>query len=466
MQQENTIELGTRNIGSLLLKYSLPAIIAMISTSLYNIIDSIFVGHGVGGAAISGMAITMPIMNIAIAFGSMIGIGAGARISIRLGEKNQTAAEKTLANAIMLNCITGATIMTVMLLFMDEILMLFSGGEANPETIGYAKDFMTIIMAGNVITHLLFGMNDMIRASGYPKKAMAIMVTSVFITICLNPVFIFVFHWGIKGSAYATIISQFLSLFIAIHHFLSKNSTVRFRKYAFKFDKQIIRNILSIGLAPFLVNICASLVFSFINTALLRYGGVNSYDIVRDADNDAYVGAYGIINRVVLLFIMVIQGINQGMQPIVGYNYGSRQLDRVRKTLFYAIGCGVFISTIGFCVAQFCPHAVASLFVDPSRSVHDAHIIEIVNFGIRIVMCAFPLVGFQVITVGFFQFIGKAQLSIIMSLTRQLIFLVPLLWIIPRSLGALGVMICPPIADTLSTILALFILVRELKKLK
>ena len=450
-----TLSLGTDNIGKLLFNYATPAIIAMASSSLYHLIDSAFVGHGVGGEAIAGMAITMPIMNIGSAFGAMVGVGAGARISLRLGEGNKAAAEKTLCNAVILNIIIGFTIMAVMLTFLDEILVLFSGGKASAETLAYAKDFMRIILLGNVTMHLYLGMNDMIRSSGNPRKSMAIMLTSVAVNLALNPLFIFVFHWGIQGSAAATVIAQFVSFLLALSHFCSKKSFLRFKREAFHFDWKIVGNILSIGLAPFLMNICASIVVAFVNTAMLKYGGA-----------DLYVGAYGIVNRIVLLFIMVIMGLNQGMQPIVGYNYGAKNYARVRKAVYMTIGCGVVIATLGFILGETIPHIIARAFVDSSKGGNEKLIVDAAAQGLRLVLMVFPLVGFQIVVGGFFQYIGKAPLAILMSLTRQLLFLLPLLWFLPRQFGAQGVWISMPIADTASIILAFVLFMWQMRKIK
>ena len=449
------LSLGTDNIGKLLFNYATPAIIAMASSSLYHLIDSAFVGHGVGGEAIAGMAITMPIMNIGAAFGAMVGVGAGARISLRLGEGNKAAAEKTLCNAVILNIIIGFTIMATMLTFLDDILVLFSGGKASPETLAYAKDFMRIILLGNVTMHLYLGMNDMIRSSGNPRKSMAIMLTSVAVNLALNPLFIFVFHWGIKGSAAATVIAQFVSFLLALSHFCSKKSFLRFKREAFHFDWKIVGNILSIGLAPFLMNICASIVVAFVNTAMLNYGG-----------DDLYVGAYGIVNRIVLLFIMVIMGLNQGMQPIVGYNYGAKNYARVRKAVYMTIGCGVVIATLGFILGQTIPDVIARAFVDSSKGGNEKLIVDAAAQGLRLVLMVFPLVGFQIVVGGFFQYIGKAPLAILMSLTRQLIFLLPLLSFLPRHFGAQGVWISMPIADTASIILAFVLFVWQMRKIR
>ena len=449
-----TLSLGSDNIGKLLFNYATPAIIAMASSSLYHLIDSAFVGHGVGGAAIAGMAITMPIMNIGAAFGAMVGVGAGARISLRLGEGNKAAAEKTLCNAVILNIIIGFAIMAFMLTFLDEILMLFSGGKASAETLAYAKDFMQIILLGNVTMHLYLGMNDMIRASGNPRKSMAIMLTSVAVNLALNPLFIFVFEWGIRGSAAATIIAQFVSFLIALSHFCSKRSFLHFKREAFHFDWKIVGNILSIGLAPFLMNICASVVVAFVNTAMLKYGGA-----------DLYVSAYGIVNRIALLFIMVVMGLNQGMQPIVGYNYGAKNYARVRKVVYMTICCGVAFATLGFILGETIPDAIARAFVD-SENGNDSLIVEAATQGLRIVLAVFPLVGFQVVVGGFFQYIGKAPLAIFISLTRQLLFLLPLLWFLPREFGAHGVWMSMPIADSASIILALILFIWQIRKIK
>ena len=467
-KQANTLSLGTDNIGSLLWRYAAPAIIAMASNSIYHIIDSIFVGHGVGGAAIAGMAITMPIMNIAGAFGAMVGVGAAARMSIRLGEGNMQAAEKTLANAVMLNLILGFALMAFMLIFLDPILQLFSGGNASAETIGYARDFMRIILLGNMTQHMYLGLNEQIRASGYPQKSMRIILTAVALNLCLNPLFIFKFGWGIKGSALATVISQAVSFLIASSHFCQKSSFVRFRRAAFVLDWKIIKAIISIGLAPFMVNICASLVAAFVNTALLKYGGTGVHDVVQTthASADIFVGAYGIANRVVMLLIMVIQGLNQGMQPIVGYNFGAKQYDRVSKALYMTIGCGMTISTLGFLACQIFPEGIASLFVDSAKGGDETLMIAAASQAMRIIVTMFPLVGFQIVAAAFFQYIGHAKLAIFVSMTRQMLFLLPLLWIIPRYMGATGVWMSMPIADCASITLAAILLYRELKRLR
>ena len=472
--QNNTVSLGTDSLGKLLARYAIPAIIAMASSSLYHIIDSIFIGHGVGGYAISGMAITLPIMNIAAAFGAMVGVGAAARISIRLGEGNKRAAEQILGNAVMLNMVLGISIMLIFLIFLDPILIFFSGGQAGEETLNYAREFMRVIMFGNIITHLYLGLNEQLRASGYPRKAMFIMILSMVICTILNPLFIFGFGWGVRGSAIATVIAQTICLLIQIHHYTSKRSFLRFKRESFRFKRSIVINIISIGMAPFILNVCASLVARFMNTVLLQYGGTGVDDIIQTADieggvGDIYVGAYGIMNRVILLFIMVANGFNQGMQPIVGYNYGAKQYGRVLKTLKYTIICATCVTTFAFAIGMLFPEYVAALFVEGGNSVADQAMIKVVEQGLSIAMIMFPLVGFQIVAGGFFQYIGRAPMAMLLSASRQLLFLLPLLLTLTPQFGAVGAWMSMPLADSASVLVAatlLFIQVRKLKRME
>ncbi len=474
--QNNTISLGTDPVGKLLMRYAIPAIIAMASSSLYHIIDSIFIGHGVGGAAISGMAVTLPIMNIASAFGAMVGVGAAARISIRLGEGNKRAAERILGNAVMLNLILGVSIMLIFLLFMDPILIFFSGGDASAETLRYAREFMQVIMFGNIITHLYLGLNEQLRASGYPRKAMYIMLLAMLLCTILNPLFIFVFKWGVAGSALATVTAQFIALIVQIKHYTSPNNFLRFKRHSFRLKRSIVGAIISIGMAPFLLNLCASLVTRFMNTALLKYGGSGADDVITTeslatlgeevSTGDVYVGAYGIMNRVLLLFIMVAQGFNQGMQPIVGYNYGAKQYGRVLKTLKYTIYCATVVTTIAFLIGFFFPHEVAALFVDSSSGATDQAMVEVVAQGLGITLLLFPFVGFQVVAGGFFQYIGRAPMAMFLSTTRQLLFLLPLLLILTPKYGAMGAWMAMPIADAAAVFVAGMLLMIQIRKLR
>jgi len=445
------LSLGSDRLSRLLLRYAVPSIIAMTSSSLYNIIDSIFIGHGVGALAISGLALTLPLMNIASAFGSMVGIGAASIISIRLGEGNREAAEQTLGNVVLLNLLIGLLFMAVSFLFLDPILCFFGAGE---QTIGYSRDFMRIILAGTIVSHMYLGLNEVLRASGYPRRAMTVMLTAVAVNCALNPLFIFVFGWGVRGSACATVLAQTAALALSLCHFCSARSFLRFRRGIFRFRFRIVRDILSIGLAPFLLHVCASVVVIFINKALKEYGG------------DIHIGAYGIVNRIALLFIMIVAGLNQGMQPIVGYNYGARRCDRVLKTLFMTICCAVCVTTTAFVVGEFFSRPVAMLFVG-SDDFEAARLVEVACQGLRTVLVVFPIVGFQIVTSNFFQYIGKPRKAIFLSLTRQMIFLVPLLILLPPRLGVQGVWISMPIADFTASVLAailLFFQVRELKR--
>lgn len=437
--------LGTEPVGKLLKRYALPAIIAMSSSSLYNIIDSIFIGHGVGPMAMSGLAIAMPLMNLLTAFGALVGVGASSLISIRLGQGNRQRAFLILSNAVMLNVVLGLTLMTIGLVFLDPILYFFG---ASDQTIPYARDFMRIILSANVITHVFLGMNEILRASGYPKKAMTFMLITVLIVICLNPLFIFGFGWGVKGSAYATVIGQCVALIMELTHFLNKKHFLYLKRGTFRFMSTIVRKVLSIGLAPFLLNVCASIVVIFINNALKRTGG------------DISIGAYGIVNRVLMLFVMIVNGLNQGMQPIVGFNFGARQFGRVIAVYRLTVFCAVCVTTFGFLLGHFFPHWVAGAFTN------DETLLRVAELGLKTTLLAFPIVGFQIISSGFFQYIGKPQKAILLSLTRQLLFLLPLLSILPNIYGAKGVWISMPIADCLSAVLAATLIFFQLRKMK
>ncbi len=449
-KQITTLSLGTDPLSKLLPRYAIPAIIAMTSTSLFNIIDSVFIGHGVGAFAISGMALTMPIMNIAAAFGSLVGVGGAAITSIRLGQGNKQSAENVLGNVVLLNITFGLIIGALGLIFLDPILYFFG---ASDQTIGYARDFMHIILAGNVITHLYLSLNELLRASGYPQKSMRIMLVAVAVNCVLNPLLIFKFGWGIRGSATSTLIAQTTALSISLHHFANRNSFLHFQRGIFRFRSKIVGGILSIGMAPFLMNICTSIIVIFVNKALKAHGG------------DLNIGAYGIINRVVMLFLMVVLGLNQGLQPIVGYNYGARKYDRVIKALRITIICAVCVTTTGFLVSQLLPRQVAMLFIG-SDSDSASELIDAVAYGMEHVMIMFWAVGFQVVTGNFFQYIGKAKRAILISLTRQVLFLIPLLIILPPKYGVLGVWMSMPISDSMSVILAAVLLYFQIRKFK
>ncbi|WP_295812229.1 MATE family efflux transporter [uncultured Apibacter sp.] len=437
------IELGTENIGKLLKQYAIPAIIAMIASSLYNITDSIFIGHGVGPLAISGLAITFPLMNLAAAFGSLVGAGAATLLSVRLGQKDYTTANSILGNVFIMNLIIGISFTIVSLLFLDPILYFFG---ASKKTLPYAHDFMIIILSGNVITHMYLGLNSMLRSSGKPRQSMYATIFTVLINLVLNPLFIFVFGWGIQGSAYATIISQTTILIWQIYLFCDKNNFIHIQKGIFKLNKYIVKDSLSIGMSPFLMNAAASVIVIIINQGLLKYGG------------DLAVGAYGIVNRIAFLFVTVVLGLNQGMQPIAGYNFGAKLYSRVTEVLKKTILIATLIMCTGFIIVESVPHAVASIFTT------DKELIDIASLGLRIVFICYPIVGFQIVTSTFFQSIGMAKKAIILSLTRQILFLIPFLLILPRFFGIAGIWISMPAADFFATILAAIMLLKQYKE--
>ncbi|MBR5696247.1 MAG: MATE family efflux transporter [Paludibacteraceae bacterium] len=441
----NPKELGTGNVRKLLIDYSGPAIAAMMASALYNVIDRAFIGQGVSALAIAGLAITMPVMNLSAAFGAMIGAGGATLTSIKLGQQDTNSAQKVLGNVFLLNVVLGVIFMFLGLLFLDEILYFFG---ASDNTISYAKDFMQVILIGNVITHLYLGLNSVMRASGHPTKAMRMTFLTVLINLVLAPLFIFVFGWGIRGAASATIIAQTVAFAIIMKHFSNKDNLLHWKREIFTFDKRIIKGIISIGMAPFMLNACACLVVILINRALTEYGG------------DLAVGAYGgIVNSVLMVFAMIVMGLNQGMQPIAGYNFGAQIYSRVRKVLKMTILSATCVTTFAFLVSESIPYYVARLFTT------DEELIRIAIRGLRICSAAFPIVGFQMVASNFFQSIGKASKAVILSSTRQLLLLIPLLLILPAHFKSVeSVLACMPISDAISSIIAFILLRIEMRK--
>jgi len=446
-ENENANRLGTDSIGKLLIHYSLPAIIGMTAASLYNVIDRIFIGNGVGPLAISGLALTMPLMNLTIAFGAMIGAGASTMISIRLGQQHKREATMILGNTLVLNFIISFTITVLGLVFLDPILLAFGASNA---TLPYARDFMQIILIGNVFNHNFMGLNNVMRASGYPKKAMWSTLLTVFVNICLAPLFIFVFHWGIKGAAMATVVAQFCGFIWVMIHFMKKSSFLHFQNGYFKLKKRIIKDILSIGMSPFAMNVGASVVAMIVNMSLAKYGGENS---------DMAIGAFGIVNSVALLFIMTVMGLNMGMQPIAGFNFGARQNDRVRKVYKLTLVAGTIVTTLGFAICILFPTSIVSAFTNDTQLISQSKV------ALTIVMMMFPIIGFQMVTANFFQSIGKAYIAIILSLSRQFLFLVPGLLILPHYFGLIGVWIALPCSDFLATIVTAICVITLNKKI-
>jgi len=445
VEKGSPIALGTENVGKLLMQYAIPAIIAMTASSLYNITDSIFIGHGVGALAISGLALTFPLMNLAAAFGSLVGVGASTLMSVRLGQKDYDTANKILGNVFILNLVLGLAYTVVVLLFLDPILYFFGASAA---TLPYAHEYMVVILLGNVVTHMYLGLNAMLRSTGNPQKAMYAMLISVVINVILNPLFIFVFKWGIQGSAFATVISQTLMLIWQINIFSNKKHFIHLKKGTFRLQRKIVFDSLAIGMSPFMMNAASCVIIVIINQRLIQQGG------------DMAVGAYGIVNRVIFLFVMIVIGVNQGMQPIAGYNFGAGNYGRVTEVLKKTIIMATCIMTIGFFIGEFFSHEVASAFTT------DKTLINIAAEGLRIVVIFFPIVGFQIVTSNFFQSIGMAGKAIFLSLTRQLLFLLPCLYILPQIYGVKGVWYSMPAADLAASVVSLFMLVSQFRKFR
>ncbi|KAA6345085.1 Multidrug export protein MepA [termite gut metagenome] len=424
----NPHTLGAAPIGKLLIQYSIPAIIGMTIVSLYHIIDSIFIGHGVGPMAISGLAITFPLMNLAMAFCTLISSGASALASIRLGQKDLKGATDVLGNALMV-CLINAILLSILsYFFLNKILLYFGASEA---TLPYARDFMRIILMGLPISHVMIGMNNIMRATGYPTKAMLTSIVSVLINVILAPIFIFYLHLGIGGAAMATLLAQSVALVWVLNHFIRKSSYVHFTRNFWKMKPVIIGNIFSIGMSPFLMNVCSCAIIIVVNNSLQEHGG------------DFAVGAYGIINRLLTFFFMVVLGLSLGMQPIAGYNYGALKMSRVKQTLKLGVIAGIVITSIGAFFFELFPYVISGFFTESEE------LIAITAPGLRICALMLPLVGCQVVIANFFQSIGKAKISVFLGLSRQLVYFLPLLLILPQYFGQLGIWVTIPISDFL-----------------
>ena len=439
------LELGTEKIGKLLGQYAGPAIVAMTASSLYNMIDSSFIGHGVGPMAIAGLAVTFPLMNLSAAFGTLVGVGASTIMSVLLGQKNYEVANKVLGNVVILNILVGLLFMAFSLAFLDPILYFFGASDV---TIVYAREYMQVILIGNAVTHLYLGLNSLLRASGNPKLAMNLTILTVVLNVIFAPVFIFWLKMGIRGAALATVIAQLTALIVILRFFSDKERLLHFRKGIFKIDFRIAKDSLSIGLAPFLMNAAACLVTLFINQQLKRYSG------------DLAIGAYGIVNRISFLFIMINMGLNQGMQPIAGYNFGARKYSRVMEVYKKTVKFATFVALAGFVVSEVFPHAAVSIFTS------DTQLIDLSAKGLRLINLMLPVVGFQMITSNLFQCLGMINKSIILSMSRQLLFLIPLLYFMPMFFDAKGIWLSFPISDLLAAILTAILLIGLTNKFK
>ena len=436
-------ELGTEKISKLLKQYALPAIIAQTASSLYNMVDSIFIGHRVGPLAISGLAVTFPLMNLSTAFGTLVGMGAASLMSILLGQKNYNAANKVLGNVVSLNIILGVIFMIAALVFIAPILYFFGASE---NTLPYAKDYMKIILYGNIITHLYFGLNAQMRSSGFPKKAMMLTIFTVVLNTILDPIFIFTFDMGIKGAAWATVIAQTASLVIVMRHFNDKSRGLHFEKGIIRLDWRIAKESLSIGFGPFLMNAAACLVTLFINQQLRRYAG------------DLGIGAFGICNRISFMFIMICLGLNQGMQPIAGYNFGARKYSRVKEVFWKTVGLATIATSLCFIICVLLPKTAVSIFT------HDPELMEMSAKGLRTMNSMVLIIGAHIVSTNLFQCLGMVRKSIILSLSRQILFLLPLLYLLPLKWGETGVWLSYPISDVMSCVLAFTMLGTLFKK--
>ena len=446
-------ELGTKPIRSLIRQYAVPGIIAMTASSLYNMVDSIFIGHipGVGSLSIAGLAVTFPLMNISTAFGTLVGVGAATMISVLLGQRNYKVAEKVLCNDISLNIITGLAFTLITLLWMDPILRFFGATEG---TLPYARQYMEIIAIGNAVTHLYFGLNSIVRSSGNPRLAMGLSLFTVISNAILDPVFIYVLGMGIRGAAVATVLCQAMALSYTLYYFLNPERFLHLPRSlkVFKVDWRIAKDSLAIGMGPFLMNIAGCIVVLFINQQLVKWGG------------DLALGAYGIVNRITFLFVMVVMGFNQGMQPIAGYNYGARLYSRVRSVFIQTALWATLVSIVGFLVSEFLSVPAVSLFTN------DETLKQLAAKGLRQMNPLFGIVGFQMVTSNLFQCLGMVKKSIFLSLSRQLLFLLPCIYILPAALESeSGVWYSFPISDGLAAIVTAimgWILLRKLSRMK
>ncbi len=447
MNQTATIELGTAPIGQLLRKYAMPAIIAMMASSLYNIVDSIYIGQGCSALAFSGLAVTFPFMNVLAAFGSLVGVGASALIAIKLGQKDYQSAQQVLGNVVILNVIISGAVGVLALLFLNPLLYFFGASE---ETLPFARSYMVIILSTNFFTHIYYGLNGVLRSAGHPKQSMMATIVAVGTNIILDPIFIFAFDMGVQGAAVATVISQFVAIIWQFILLCNPKELLHFERTGFQLSKRITIDALSIGSSPFLMNLAACAIVIIINRQLQLHGG------------DLAIGAYGVINRFTFVFCMIVMGLNQAMQPIAGYNYGAQHYDRMLSVFYMTARWATLVTSMVFILGELVPEAVVRVFSN------DEALVAIAVPGMRIASCVFFLVGYQMVTGNFFTSIGMAKISIFLSLTRQVLFLIPLLLLLPHFWGINGVWWSIAISDGLSCLVAaviLYIYIHRFRKL-
>lgn len=443
--KQAALELGIKPVGQLLTQYALPAIVAMTASSLYNIIDRAMIGQVVGPEAIAGLGITFPLMNLGAAFGAAVGVGASTCISVKLGQRDYKTAENLLGNTVTLNLIVGFLFMAICLLFLNPILRFFGASDA---TLPYAREFMVVILLGNMVTHMYFGMNAVLRAAGKPRQAMYATLFTVGMNIVLVVAFVWWLRWGIRGAALATITSQSMALCWQMKQFSNQKELLHLKRGIYKLKATLVRNIIAIGISPFLMNATACVVVIFMNNQFVRYGG------------DMAVGAYSIANSIAMVFFMFVMGMIQGMQPIVGYNYGAEHYDRMFRCLWITIAVATGILLVGWTLSMAFPNEIARIFTT------DASLIALAGRGIRLNMLVFFVVGSQAVITNFFQCIGKVKISIFLSLSRQLILLIPMAYILPFFIGLDGVWYSMALSDFGSFAMTIPVLIWYMKKLK
>ena len=451
MSAPKITELGTQSIRSLLMKYALPGIIAMTASSLYNMVDSIFIGHGVGAMALSGLTVAKPFMDICAAFGTLVGVGASSLVAIKLGEKDYRSANDVLANVILLNVLLGALVMAVGLYWLDPILYAFGASDV---TITYAREYMEIILWGNILTHIYYGLNSMLRSIGHPKIAMYATIVAVVTNIILDPIFIFVLDMGVRGAALATMISQLVSVIIELVIFLNPKEVIYFHRGIWRLKRDITMRALGIGTAPFLMHMASCFVVIVLNNQLKRYGG------------DMAIATFGMTNRFMFFFSMIVMGLNQGMQPIVGYNYGAKLLDRMVRALKLTAMCATCVMGVLWLFGLVWPEGFIRLFT------HDELLVAQSIAPARVMLCTMVMVGFPMVVGNFYTSIGMSGKAIFLSLTRQVIFLIPCILLLPLLFQTLnftpiwGVWWSLPICDALAAVLAAIILNRDMRKFR
>lgn len=445
MEDKRLNELAERPVGRLLWEYSLPAVVGMLVMALYNVVDRIFIGQCVGPDAIAGLAISFPMMSLATAMGVLIGVGASARISIKLGASRLDEAQQILGNAFILTLIIGITYMTLFVIYIDPMLRLFGASDA---TLPYARSYMLVLMPGLLLTNITYGFNNIMRASGYPRRAMLTMIIGAVVNVALDPLFILVFDWGIAGASMATVIAMAVSAGFVLAHFMRRDVILRFKRGIYRLRFGIITGIISIGAAPAIVNAASCAVNALANHSLLSYG------------SDRDIGAAGIMVTYTSLLVTIVLGLCQGLQPIVGYNYGAGNMHRLRRAFFLAVAAASVVTCVGGLYGFFWPSTIARVFTT------DADLIASTDRALGICLAVFPVVGFQIISTCFFQSIGKATESIIVGLLRQVIFLIPLLIYLPRFFNVEGVWMAFPISDAVATVVTLVLLVRQFRELK